>query len=427
MNQPVRKSLFAKPSYGPRSETFAIRVESYDTKGSPHSVLGTRLDSGESVRVWLRDVEQKGPNKRAEIKDFSAPRKGQLHPGTEAGGILLVQDAVKEADKFYSSRWLQALSHAPGEAEVFEATVHVSPLKRGAGQREYSLMTVIHDGNFAAVSDEMREAMMITPPFVVDNINDLKEALTSLLADKLGVGVRVSSVDSFDAMYVSRGNGTTIEQSVNTFIGSLGDLAATIDAGELTCEVIPFSNLFAGPKTVQTMAQNNLIQSRLSRYNGEPVASTKGKSYSPTIFNRTIVAARLTEPDPETGDRSMFFTHFEPLFTQPPITGLVNTLCYAQTDALAPAIPRPDRGNNAANNAEQAPAGAPAPAPSTGGHDDGSFDAGYSPTDDDLMQAAGGSPGNDDIGHPMEEQPVPDAASQTSPARRNWGARRGAN
>jgi hypothetical protein len=403
-----RKAFFAKRGGNvSRPETFAIRVEGYDVNAKPPVVHGTRLDTDEQVSVSLRDItyKQTGRFKRSEIADFAAPRKTNQHPGTAIGGSLLIQEAFKDADGRYAARWIQSLAHTEGEAEVFMATIHVTPVKRGRGTdqfpdgRPYSLMTIMYDGDFRHLSQDMADALKLTPPFKVDSVEELREAVTDLLKDGLGVGVRVSNADGFDAMYVGRKKDATTEESVAAFLKDVEPIADAINAGDAVCEVIPYGNMFAGPATVDIMQKNPVVQSRLVQFNHEG-ADDKGRTYPVSVYRPAVVAARLTEPDAN-GRRAVFFSHFEPVWTRQPVHGLVSALCHARTDHLAPEPPKLNIGNAAqpAANGDSGPDSEP-----------GSFDAGLA--DDDLVGAAVAAGGN---GHDIGDD-IPPAAEQQAPA-----------
>ncbi|MEJ6002674.1 hypothetical protein [Paucibacter soli] len=418
-----RTHLFAKKTSGnARPETFAIKVIAYDTTGKQHMVHGKRLDNGEEVSVYLRDVEyeRRSSFKRSEIKDFAAPRKDRQHPGTAPEGILLIQEAFPQGDNKFGARWIQSLSHTKGEAEVFMATVHVSPVKRGNAKsadfpegRPYSLMTVLHDGDFRHLSDEMADALKLQPPFQVQNTAELKQALTELLSDGIGAGVRLSSSAGFDAMYVGRSRDSSPDDDVAAFMKEIEPMQEAVDSGEFACEVIPYGNVWAGPKTTDVMMANKVVQNRLKQFNQEAV-SDAGRSYTLTNYRPAIVAVRLTDPGAD-GKRAVFFSHFEPLWTRQPTAGLVNAICYAQTDVLSPEPPKPTTAN-AVNPTEPEARGEVLDSGF------GSFDA-----SDDLMGAAGGPPGqggDHDIGDDIPAGGAPAAsaanegAEQAAPGRR---------
>lgn len=413
-----RKKFFAQRTGSvTRPETFAIRVDGYDTSGvqTSHKVRGTRLDNGEQVEVTLRSVDykQNGRFKRSEISDFAAPRKDKQHPGTAEGGTLLVQEAFKQGDGTYASRWIQSLSHTAGEAHVFMATVHVGPVKFGAKTndfpqgRPYSLMTILHDGDFSQLSPEMADALKLTPPFKVDSVEELREAVTDLMTDGLGVGVRVSNADGFDAMYVGKKKDLSPADAAAAFLKDVEPIAEAINSGEALCEVIPYGNMWAGPTTVEIMQKNQVVISRLRQFNVE-TTDEKGRTYPVSVYRPAIVAARMTKPD---GDarRTVFFSHFEPVWTRQPVHGLVSALCFASTEHLAPEPPKLNVPAPGANAAPGVGGDNGADGPVTG---PGSFDAGEGGLDDDLMAAAGAAGSESDIG---DDIPGPGAQSPAEP------------
>lgn len=404
-----RTPFFPKREPAARAENFAFTVTGYDTSKKPHSVSGVRIDNGESVRVTLRDIKDlnvtyQGSNVRSEIADFAAPRAHNQHPGTIAGGVLLAQDAFKQADGSFAARWLQSLSHRPGEAHVFVALAHVGDVRvarakgDGSPPKRFSMMTFLHDGSFGpGVGEEGLEALKVTPPFKVDSAEVLKDATTALLADGLGVGIRLSNAEGFDAIYISRGKDETNEAATSRAMENVKDLIPAIEGGELTCEVIPYSNVFSGPKTTDIIANNKVVQGRLKQYHAER-EEEGGKTYPVTVFRPTIVAVRLTKAN-EHGQQSAFFTHFEPLYSQPPIHGLVNAICHAKTEHLCPEVkpPAPLTRAQPANSAPGADAPGAASQPSNANEstppahestDGAAFSAGFDDMDDDLMDAA---------------------------------------
>lgn len=404
-----RKPMFAsKKGNVTRSETFAMKVESYDTSRQPHVVRGKRLDTGAEATVFLRQVEytQNGRFARSEITDFAAPRKDRQHPGTAIGGTLLVQDALLQGDGTFGARWIQSLSHTEGEAEVLHATIHVTPVKYGKKTRQYpegrpyAVMTMLHDGDFQHLSKEMQDTLKLIPPFQVENVEELKTAVSELLDDDIGVGVRVSNPDGFDAQYVSKKQGMTTEQAVNAFMGNIAEMADKIDSGELTCEVVPYGNVWAGPATTDIMAKSKVVLGRLKRYNESGIGRNDAP-YPINVFRPSIVAVRFTPFDND-GNRSVYFSHFEPLMTRNPVHNLVNAIAYAKSEHLSPEPPRLDSGDKPA-----APAAGSRQEPN---HtmDGDSFDGGMDMSQDPLMD------GMDD--QPAAPAPAPVRAQAPAPA-----------
>lgn len=475
-----RKSLF-RPNQnasggGNRPETFAFIVDGYDLSGKDHAVFGRRLDGGAKVRVTLRqNIETKNSeHARAEIADFAAKRGNMLEPGTSEGGILLAQEAFLNADGAHAARWIQVLSHAPGEAEVFCASITVSPVKvmekveNGRKLTKFSsYMQLVHSGNFDDCSDEVKEALKVTPPFVVDNTAELEEAIAALLLDELGVGVRVSGKVGFDGTFVKfdrkkfhdlktdAEKTTFAEAAAKEYVTSIESVAADINSGDLTCEVIPYSTIWAGPKTAQAMKGRPHMQVRVDRFNS--VVERPGKApLNYSVYRPAIVAVRKTSPDPTTGRSSVYFSHFEPLNTMNPVRGISDAIAFAATSVLSPEIPAPQ---SAANANQSAPAAAPAanqpaavpgqaandgaaarsnpPADFTaqgGSADDLGASAGGFPvsgTDDDLMfeaslaDSAGGADhiGDDVLPGASTDAAAQEAPAQAPPARRYMGRR----
>jgi hypothetical protein len=442
-NKPHQRSQIISRNRPPPLATFAFRVESYDLTKTPNVARGKRIGNDQQVEVYLQSPKDigftQGANARAEIKDFAAKRKHNQHPGTEVGGVLLVQNAIDHENGIYGARWLQSLSHTADEAEVFIACVHVTPVRKGTGDKPYSVMTVLHDGLFENMSQDVATALRLTEPFRVENTKDLEEAVTSLLADKVGVGIRFSTADTFDAMFVSKKREQSDEEAVSKFMASISDLHEQVNSGELTCEVVPYGSVFAGPKTVDIMAKNKRVAATIPRFN-EPAQDRQGNPYDKPIFRPAIVAVRLTDADAD-NKRAVFFTHFEPLYSRQPVQGLVNAIAYAQTEVLRPEPPRPDAAAAPTASGNANGAGQPDAGP------DSSFDAsseagGHGHIDQSDVVGALETGGSFDIDGavdgpvdsladtPEVEQPTPAAETpvqeQARPATRRYGGRRAA-
>ena len=441
-----RKSFFAKPQRV-RDETFALEVQSYEfPKGKPAVVIGRRLflqeGQAETVRVFLRDVEynQKGAFKRSEIKDFAAPRKDRQHPGTIAGGILLVQQGIPQADGSYGARWIQPLSHTPGEATVFESVVHVTPprARTGNANKKYSFMTVINDGDFSEVSEEMQEHIKYVPPFQVKSVDELHAEIVDLLKAEVGVGVRIGVVDEqgnpgFDALHVAHKRDSDPEDSAREFMNNMADHAEAIASGAMTCEVIPYSTIWAGPATVDAMEKLAPMKQRVSRFNSVET-SAKGTEYTVAHFRPAIVAVRLTQPDPQNDNKQVpYFSHVEPLITRYPAIRLDNAIAHAVTAVMAPPVPAPAAPATApqrAANENAAPAqgaGNSAPAQSAGddfGGPDSTLGDVPTSTDDFFgSEEQAGQEGQRDTPPANDETQAPSASTNAAPARRYAGRR----
>lgn len=386
MNAPTKKSMFAAANAGTPNETFAFEVVSYDVKSPTHSVKGKRIDNGHEVTVFLRDGvtgSAESEYERPSIKAFTAPRKFKNDIGTVAGGVMLAQDAKQISEGLFEARWLNALSHAPGEAEVFIATAHVTELVT-SGKTPWSRMTFLHDFDDSRLSEEMKSVLKLTAPFLVENEADLREAVTEAVDAGVGAGVRLSNVESFDSLFASQKKGVSTETAVNEMMKKIpADMLSKI-GNEFTAEVVPYGSVFAGPATRDQMKKDKRLQNTLKRYNKEvKFGDTGDRTRNANLYRPTIIALRLSEADSE-GKRNVYFTHFQPLmFKREPVDGLLNAISYAQTEHLAP-VPERDPVIS------EAPAPA-APAAEEPSHDEEfsaeSFSAGPD-SDDDLMGAA---------------------------------------
>lgn len=383
---PQRKSLFAK-AVVVRPESFPLRVDGYDTKSAIHTVTGTRLDTGAVVSVSLRDIDYKSKGKfgRPTIEKFSAERKTLNDPGTVPGGVLLIEEGIQAATGVYSARWIRSLSHSPQEGEVMMVTAHVTPVKTSPGGKDYSILTFLHDGNIDHLSQDMVDALRLTASGKVSSMDELRTALTEMVSDNIGAGVRIKVGDDFDGLYVAPKKGATPEKSVSDFMDRMPDeVCAAIESGEALCEVIPYGNAWAGPATLGVMTDSATVMSKISRYNDE-VVGDDGKARVVQLFRPSIVALRLTAPDTD-GKRSAYFTHFEPTYSREPVVGLREAIIYASTAEFSPEPPKPELGRREVSPAPNASAPGTGTTPAST-----SFDAGgahESHTDDDVMGAA---------------------------------------
>lgn len=444
-----RKSLFGnkKSNAGKRepSETFAFVVEGYDLDSTPHAVIGRRIDNGESVRVTLRAIEQNGDAEhgRPEIAEYAAERTNPLQPGTAIGGTLIAQNAFKNDDS-YGARWLKVASHAPGEAFTFVADATVFPVRVGkvmtngrSVTKHSASLQFLHTSDFPELPDEIKDLLKVTPAFGVADVAELGEATAALLSDDLGVALRVRSADSFDASVVrmdrkahreaesEEAAAAIADGATDAFLRSISGLHDSIDNGEISAEVIPYSTLWAGPKFAQTMTKG-VMKARADKYLSVVDRGPDRPAQVTQLFRPTILTVRPVKS--ADGSRAgLYVSHFEPLYNKPAMRGISTAACYAQTANFAPPIPAEEPAPaNAAGEAEAPAASRSAPAPAArttaapAAAPAADFVDSQGPvTDDDLMFDAGfgDEPGFDEL---------PAAAAQAAaepPARRYAGRR----
>ena len=131
----------------PPTENFALQVSKYatDMATSEPVIIGTRLDTGEELTVFLRPYRGAKPLKapRAEVKDFVAQPgeitslmkqlpteelrkqvlKGQMAK-TEPGGTIIVQRGfVDQKNGNVSAGWLQSAAKYPEHAKVIPSVM----------------------------------------------------------------------------------------------------------------------------------------------------------------------------------------------------------------------------------------------------------------------------------------------------------------
>lgn len=342
--QPQAGSIFArKQTSNARPETFAITVTSYDARShnaQDHRVFGRRLDTNEEVSVSLRDIEYDTTRGfRADIKTLSSPRTDRQHPGTVPGGTLLVQEAFNN-DGVYAARWIKVLSHEPGESFTFTANAYASNvMTRGEGRNAKSsaFVSFIHDDSIAMLPEGVRNSLLYTPPFMTENAEDVLNVIEQLLTDEVSVGLRAVAADgTFDAIPVYPVKNKAPREVVDTFVrDTFCHIAEKVDSGELKVEVIPFSTVWAGPKTVQSMATNRSMQSRIGRYN---VPSADGR-YTQRLYRPSLVTVRYSRPNEENGEQALLITNIEPLNTRTPAYGVEEALKFTKTEFLDPGEP----------------------------------------------------------------------------------------
>lgn len=330
-----------------RPSMFAVRVESYFTNEQTPYLLGADINSGNKVKIYLRDDisdKKKIQREGVTIKNFAKKRKLQSDSCVDIGGIILVEGAIKTGDNEWGAGWLSALSKTSSEAEVFEAVVHVTPVKANKSGKLYSLMTIVQEGDWK-ISEDLKNHLLVDGPMLTKSITDMESVMKDVLADGLTVGVRLSGDNgsiSADTVNVYDGRlkaNVKPEVAARSFISSRINerVSGLIYSGEVKAELIPLSRVFAGPKTISALQNGKVNQSRLAIFQTE-AERQDGTIWSAPVYHRAIVAIRSTdEPDPKTGVRGVFFTHVAPLY--PVAVETKNAIKYAQTNVCKPDLP----------------------------------------------------------------------------------------
>jgi hypothetical protein len=404
-----RKRLF-KSARKP-STTLAIVVESYDLSKVPHTVTGIRIDNGERVSVFMRAPDynpQSEASWRPEIRDFAAPIRGQNSPATEPGGTLVCDTAELERPGVYSARWIDSFSHNKDEAIVILACAHIERPSIGRGAA-YSRVTFLHDRPNSHISQAASDRLNLYEPIAVKSKEEIFRAGETLLDQKLCMGLRIKlDEDDFDSFYASphpeippaqRMEEAWEKQFSKLPEGVEAQVLAGIESGEILAEVIPFGQLFVGPKSLPELSTRQ--KGMVELYN-EPVLDMHGKprlnpvtrqpKVKPTFYD-TVIAIRDSNPDPESGETTLIVTKVSLVRSRPPIRGLDEAISYARTSAFSPTPPdSKPRRFAPATASTAAPETQPTAPVATSREMDTTFDATDMsddiPLQDDLMAAA---------------------------------------
>lgn len=265
------------------TRTVALRVSGYEEVAGRHFVLGTDMETGESVKAYLRDLPADQAAKlrkpRPEIKDFVA-KKGEIEQmlnaiadsalrrqvasgvknKTEPGGVIILDGVFfDEKAGALSSRWANSASKYDGAALVLpNAMARVNPLrsKERDGKTTHTMTVTLLDVEAATL---------------VGSQGELAAQLGEALQHPNGAGamVRISDGSSVATVEVRRGfkkleNGEfvqrTAEEVVNYFLGTDRGKAAAecADDDGVKVEIIPTITMAIGSATKAAKLQNGV-------------------------------------------------------------------------------------------------------------------------------------------------------------------------
>lgn len=161
LNQAARKTR----SNLPATENIPVQISSYDLSNPDrHMAVGTRLDTGEEIKVYLLPDKDaaKRDFARAEIADFAAgPRDHKA--STDIGGTILFERAY-EGNKepgIHASRWATVMSHTAEEARVLVGMVRALPPVNGQnGTKQAVEMLHNADAKMAVGYAQLQQSLM---------------------------------------------------------------------------------------------------------------------------------------------------------------------------------------------------------------------------------------------------------------------------
>ena len=370
----VRTSLFkatAAPQTSNQSSSnfaFIMEVTGYNLKANPPLMHGIRFDTKEPVSVSLRHVDgiNKGEFKRPEIPDFAKPRKFQNDNGVVPGGMVYVRDLQPTGDNSFSARWINALSHEPGEAEILICTAHYGGVRKGKDKQvngqtvvggAYGVTTLLFDGEADHLSDEMRDKLGYIEPFTCSSLDEMRNDLCALAERNLGAGIRLKVGDQFDALNMDPQlakdlEGVELEKFVDDFITTkFPDNLEELIASGAMIEIIPYSSVFMGKKSASDSLKKlrseeaavaegkdpGRFMNKISRYVSDNDGDG-GRGRKNYHYGKSLVALRMS-PQKEDGSRALYFTVIEPMFRiTETFIGIRDAICYAQTKNFSPEI-----------------------------------------------------------------------------------------
>lgn len=311
-------SVRKQPSQRGATENIAVQVTGYDTTDADpakHLVLGTRLDTGEDIKVFLRpDTDASGRKKpRPEVADFASDR---AKVATEIGGVIRFDRAyeVKDQSGTFNAYWGQSLSHFPGEANVLIGLTRVLPPKDfGDGMKRQATEIVFAD--HATIAHDVKSLKATVESALGAEVPGAQGAYLRVEAQgEKGPEVlsfRVGSSAAKDAAGKVIGKASPVESYTAWSQGDTGkvvidQIERTVAAGKsVEIEVIPMTRLNVGADTLTTTIDKNATLDEAFKYK-----DGTGHGFAPAsiaIRTRENGSSYVTDVKPLSNNR-VFFT-----------------------------------------------------------------------------------------------------------------------
>lgn len=308
--------------------TLAIQVVKYNLDGDRPTVVGTRLDTGEEVTVFLRDYTQGGEFKRPEIADLAGDsRKNRV--ATDIGGILRVDNAYRTNDGSWSARWLSPLSHTPDEATVAIGLARVGDIRLNKNKEDYLIASVVLTQSATLVESEAA----------------LQETVVNVLGEGANsVAIRLIAEDGVEVVTVRtairKPNSREWENlqpadAWNAFAASeVGKVVTEALKTGLKAEVMSILNLSPGLNTMGGIKKD----AEAGRAPSAPYKMGENQFGPITGYKEAIITVRQRE----NGD--LYFTDITPVSRDAAPQSLEDAVAAVKTAAYtpAPAVPSAD-------------------------------------------------------------------------------------
>lgn len=268
------------------TQNIAVRIVGYDQTATPPVFKGTRMDTGEEVSVFLRDLPADTVKKlrqpRPELKDFDVPKgyyarklavcdtpeeRRELLAGlkskTEPGGIVVFDSVYPDATTgLLSARWANSASRYDGAASVGQAMVRVDPLVVRADESG-EVKSVTQTITLADVANAQR----------VSSPQDLASVVADAFARGSSAAIMVRAESSGEVKVIEQDRGfkkgdddkyapRPVDEAVAFFLNSpngklLTDILKSPEG--IKIEVVPLAKMVMGSYTKSVLQSKNKL------------------------------------------------------------------------------------------------------------------------------------------------------------------------
>lgn len=236
----------------PSTITIAVKVEAIEEN---KFVIGNRLDTKQTVKVYLRDYEKKGGYDRPDIPS--------LYKKCGENGILKFESCYIDENGNYSARWGKVLVDDPSKTNVLVALTYVNYAKKPNSNEEYVQIVTAHPnatqnaGNLEDLNDILSKLLEAktngSNPFVYLQVSDGEDKVVQKVYPKM----------IQDGDYKKKASGA---ESAREFLESkYSELVKNLINEEgVTVKVIPARLVYPGNKYKEALLREGFTRSVLS-------------------------------------------------------------------------------------------------------------------------------------------------------------------
>jgi hypothetical protein len=315
----ILDKLKNKTSNNKAMENIALTISGYENE----FFLGSRVDTGEIVKIKLRDFSSNSSKfSRPTIDSFQKPGSN-LH--TKLGGVILFDGCYLE-DGYYSAKWASVLSSEKGKAYVVAGMARLSS---GISKHDKQWMKVdfakskegidiIDAAQFKeVVTQGLNPVTAHSNPFVMIRITDetgemaMAYANVSKYKDKENYQATMDAADSYVEF--------TKTESFPVILEAITDPSIVV-------EVIYAVSIFAGPATLNNYFTNAAEKQRLESHYLVTGMDEEGNNSTYFGYTNSIVVMR------KHGDGTPFITHIKPIMSNSLGVPTTQTIANKQTN-----------------------------------------------------------------------------------------------